>query len=284
MSYTAVQFTGKDAVLQAFQNSDCSNWSMLQNKQFLFKYEGHSAADAYSELKTLLDMISRSSNSEATYTLRTYDYGDQETTVTDKKTGKQKVKDLPKRKIYYSTDFDGSFNFKIFDHDGSPRSEREQSTYQLKAEFEEMKKMLAQLLKDREDDEQDEKQSGIAGMLNGLLDHPQVKDAIAGKVVQLFGGLTNKLGSYLGGPGLPARVAGPVPALDPLPAEPIQPKPQPQQVPIQLPADQVAKLNDALTTLVQIDGNFADHLFKLSQIAKTNPGTYQSLIDMLNKM
>jgi hypothetical protein len=277
MSYTAVQFLGKEAVLKAFSNSECSNWAMLQNKQFLFKYEGHSSADAYSELESLLDMISRSSGSEATYTLRTYDYGDTE--PEEDKEGKIIVKDLPKRKIWYSTNYDGSFNFRIFDVGGNPRDLRYSENSQLKKEVEEIKLMMQQILKDREnEDEQEEK--GIAGMLSGLLDHPEVKAALAGKVVQLFNGVTNKIGSMIGG-NMPAKIAGP--ALDPLEQHPIQPAPAAQQQPIQLPKEKVDMLNAALTALVQIDGNFADHLYKLSLIAKNDPGTYATLISMLNK-
>jgi hypothetical protein len=283
MSYTSVQFLGDQAVLEAFRNSDCCNWSVLQNKQFMFKYEGTEKSQAYAELDQLLKMISTSSGSEATYTLRTYDYEEVPTTK-QTKDGKQIAVKVPKRKIYESTPFDGSFNFKIFDREQSPRSQASQDVYAMKKEFSEMKMMLQEVLQRQLEEEQQDKKTDTVGTAMGfvssLLEQPEVKAAIAGKVVQLFNGITNKVGSIFDQRPLPAKIAGTDQA-----TFPVQPEPAPlTEKPIELPAEQVQKLNYALTTLVKLDASFPDHLYKLCQIAERQPDTYKVLVSQLKNM
>lgn len=287
MGYSSVQFMGREATLQAFQNSDCSNWAVLQGKQFMFKYEGTSTAEAYSHLDELLKMVASSSGSEAAYTLRTYDYGDetaQEIALPVKrKRGASKlrvikpvkVKAEKKRKIYESTPYDGSFNFQIFGQGQGPRTAQYREGYELRKEFDEMKILLQEILREREAEPEDEKMKGIAGMLNGLLDMPEIKSAIAGKVVQLFNGVSNKIGSFLQDGSQLGKIAGPTPT---------DLQPAPMQQPIQLPKEQVDKLNLALSMLVTLDPEFADHLYKLALVAEKDPALYKTLISMLNKI
>lgn len=265
MGYSSVQFIGEKTVLQAFKNMDCCNWALLQGKQFLMKYELYDFDQSLAMLTEYLKMISSSSASEATYTLRIYEYDKPKTKTT--KGGKEP--ELPKRKIFENTPYDGSFNFKLYNQDSEPSSRGKswQEVQELKSEFTEVKGMLTKLLAEREQDETEDKNSGIAGVLNGLMEMPEIKQAIAGKVVQLFHGVTNKIGNIIDPSNnqLPAKIAGP----------------EPTQA-IQLPQEKVDKLNTALTILVRIDPQFSDHLYKLAMIAQTNQQDYDFLITLLN--
>jgi hypothetical protein len=259
MGYSSAQFLGRSAALKAFTNVDATNWSVLQGKQFLFKYEGTDPDEGITQLTELLKMIAESSASEAIYTLRWYEYEEPAKTV---KGSKQK------RKIFYDTPFDGSFNFKLFDDHSEISGRRSSYTdlSEMKKQLADQQLLLQQLIKDRnQEDSEDEKISGITGFINGLMDVPEIKQAIAGKVIQLFNGVTNKVGEYMSGQHpVPAKIAGP--EIDP----------------IQMPQDQVTKLNTALTILVKADANFAEHLYKLAMIARDTPDTYGTLITMLN--
>jgi hypothetical protein len=182
----------------------------------------------------------------------------------------KRTRPLPKFKIYENTPFDGSFNFKLFDQEGSggSNSGKFRDLQEMKTEVAELKTVLQQLVKDRNEAEQEEKVSGIAGIFNSLLETPEMKSAIVGKVVQLFNGVSNKIGSYLdpNTKNLPAKIAGPT------------------DQPITMPQDQINMLNTALTVLAKADPQLPEHLYKLSQIAEKDPNTYNSLIGMLNKM
>jgi hypothetical protein len=264
MGYSSVQIIGRTAAVKAFQNTDCVNWSLMQGSQLLFKYEGADKSDGGTQLEALLKMIADSSASEAVYTLRWYERDD----LPEVKPGRPVKLPTKKFKIYYTTPFDGSFNFKLFEQEegGSPRSRGWQEVQSLKEELAEIKRLLAkQNLEDSEYEK--EKTSGMAGVFHGLLEMPEVKAAIAGKVIELFHGVSSKIGAAFNPSYVPAKIAGPAPA-----------------EPIQLPAEQVNLLNTALVILVKADSQFPEHLHKLALIAQSSPETYNSLIGMLNNM
>jgi hypothetical protein len=271
MGYSSVQIFGRDAVVKAFRNTDCTNWSLLQGKQLLFKYEGSDQVEGGNQLDALLKMIADSSGSDAVYTLRWYERDD----ITDKPVRAAKVvKVIPKFKIYLDTPADGSINFKLFSQEGEGNTRHGRAydeVTDIKKELAETKVLLQQLIRDRnEQDSEAEKVSGINGFIGGLMDVPEIKQAIAGKVIQLFNGITDRVGGAFGGMSaqLPAKIAGPEP-----PAEPIH-----------MPQDQIDKLNSALTILAKADPLLPDHLYKLAMIAKNDSATYDMLLGMLNKM
>ena len=171
MGYSSAQFIGRSSALKAFQNMNCANWSVLQGKQFLFKYEGTDINEATSQLSELLDMIANSSGSEAIYTLRVYEYD-----------APAKGAKAAKRKIYESTPYDGSYNFKLFDQENevSGRRGNYNELSEMKREFAEMKLLLKELIKKENELDAAAKQEekGISGMFNGLMDMPEVKAAI----------------------------------------------------------------------------------------------------------
>jgi hypothetical protein len=263
MGYSSVQIIGRTAAVKAFQNTDCVNWSLMQGRQLLFKYEGSERTEGGTQLEQLLKMISDSSGSDAVYTLRWYERDD----IPETKPGRP-VKVITKKfKIYESTPFDGSFNFKLFDQqdEQNPRRGQWQEVQSMREEMTELKRMFTDFVKGANEEEEKEKVSGIAGVLSGLMEMPEIKAAIAGKVVQLFHGVTDKIGNvFNAGAQVPAKIAGPEP--------------------IQMPAEQVQLLNTALTILVKADEQFPEHLHKLALIAQRDPATYNSLIGMLNNM
>ena len=272
MGYASVQIFGRTAAIKAFRNTQCMNWSLLQGRQLLFKYEGGDLNEGGNQLDELLKMIAESSGSDAVYTLRWYER-DEPPEKKPKPGAKQVARVLPKMKIYESTPFDGSFNFKLFgdESSGHSNSARYNEVQAMKQEMAEIKTMFQEFVKKANQDDADDegKASGIAGFLNGMLEVPEIKAAIAGKVVQLFNGVTGKIGSMLDpSHQLPAKIAGPEPAVQP----------------IQMSQADVDKLNSALTILAKADPDLPDHLTKLSSIARDNPAMYNSLIGMLNKM
>jgi hypothetical protein len=267
MGYSSVQIFGRSAAVTAFRNTDCINWALLQGKQLLFKYEGHDINEGGTMLDGLLKMIAESSGSDAVYVLRWYEREDKP----EKKPAAKNAKPLPKFKVYESTPYDGSFNFKLFDDEGGAsgsRGGRYAEMQQMKEQFSEMKLLLQDMLKEKnaaDADEEKEKVSGIAGMFNGLLDMPEVKQAIAGKVVQIFHGISNKISGAFAEMPVPAKIAGPEPAEQ-----------------IQLSQDRVNILNSALTILAKADPQLPENLYKLALIAQGDPGTYTMLVNMLN--
>ena len=109
---------------------------------------------------------------------------------------------------------------------------------------------------DPEEDDQEEKLTGIPAMLSGILEQPQIQQAIAGKVVQMI----ERIGGILTLPAIPAKIAGP------LQEEPQRSQPEPKRI----PQDQVNKINEALTILVDVDPQLGDHLQKLAAIGSTD--------------
>jgi hypothetical protein len=272
MSYSSVQFLGKVNALKAFQNSDACNWSLLQGKQLIHKYEGTDRNESLGILTELLRMISESSGSEAVYTIRIYKYDEPEEKPV--RPGAKPKKEVT-HKLYIDTPYDGSFNFKLFDKENeiSGRRQDYNELSEMRKEFAEMKLVLQQMVKEHNKEESEEKLSGMSGFLNGLLDVPEVKTAIAGKVVQLFNGVTDRIGGFLTGPERQiseAKIAGPAPEAVPAP------------VPIQMPQADINKINTALTILAKCDPGLPDNLSKLAMIAQTEPATYATLITMLN--
>lgn len=260
----AVQFWGIKSVVRAYENMQCAAWSMLQGKQFLFKYEGDDLAQGGQELEQLLQSVEGHSSTEAIYTLRVYD----ETSLQRSKTGPNKGK----AKIYIDTPFDGSFNFRLTE--GDERSEAGRGGYRVLSDrmdkMEELIKAAIAKRNDQDDQDDTEEMGGLAGVVKQLTDMPEIKAAIAGKVVQL-------MDRFLGnGPVQPlARIAGP----DANAEAPAAPAPA-----ANVHSINVQKLNSALVVLAQIDPNLADNLTKLAELAKRDPAQYHGLVAMLQKL
>jgi len=258
----AVQFFGVKAVLDAYENMGYPAWSILQAKQFQFKYEGEDQAEGYQLLEKLLNSLMATRGSTAIYTLRVY--------ADDTLSRPTKGPNRGKVKIYESTPYDGSFNFRLYEEQelDLQQARGTNSMFNLQKRMETMEELLKQMVEQQNEPEQDqepEQLDGIAGVLKQMMDMPQVKEAIAGKVVQMVTTGLDKIGGLFNQPAAPARIAGPTDA------------PASKMIDVQ-------KLNQALVDLASVDPELTENLVKLARIAKRDPDQYRSLVGMLKNL
>jgi hypothetical protein len=236
----SVQFKGIPNALRAYENMGIPCWSLWCGKSLLLSYKGTDIEEGKAVLSDYLNMCDQ--DSVATYSLCCYD-------------GIGKTE-----KITSSTPYHASFNFKLTEGDypsrsmqkyGTMHDEQSKSIAEMKLQLEEMRKQL-----NEKDDEEDEGGMGsIAGVLNGLLEQPEIKAAIAGKIVGLLnniipmGNTQNQIG----------KVAG-FDATD----------------------QRVDSINRSLQVLASVDPKLDEHLERLAEIAVKQPKTFDTLISMLN--
>jgi hypothetical protein len=70
MGLHTVQFKGKKQVLQAFEETEVTNWSLWQGKQMITCYEGNDESEGRNKLETWLDLFQN--GTDASYTLKFY--------------------------------------------------------------------------------------------------------------------------------------------------------------------------------------------------------------------
>lgn len=148
---TVVQFTGIEAVMNAFLYRECKAWSIWVGNQFLFSCVGDSAADAANELETVLTSIEKSG--KGIYTLKIYEDLKKNTKITNK------------------TECNGSFNFRLQAFD----PERDGSNYynDLRNEVKELKAQNEQLLQELDEkDDADEEPDMLGKIGNMFLSDP----------------------------------------------------------------------------------------------------------------
>jgi hypothetical protein len=245
MHGAAAQFRGINSVLMAYENQKIAPFAVLWGKQFLFSYSGNELEEGKQLLQQWLTAVSADNpDATATYTLRLYDG------LADKE------------KIKAGTDYDASFNFKLADYDqynnmGIPRrGETAAKVYELEQTVLQLKQRL-----EEEENEEEEKPGAlgsIGAMLQGLLEHPEIKQAIAGKLVRLFDNLFTMQPQQLG------QIAGPAPAAMSEPA-----------------TDEITRLNAALAKLYNADPDLINHLEVLATMAEKETAKFQMLISML---
>jgi hypothetical protein len=154
----SVQFRSSEAVLTAYENSNCPAWSLWQGGQLLFKFAGKTAEEAISALSNVLEMLGESSN--AIYTLKVYE-------------------DLGKDKLKNNTPYDGSFNFRL----NADSQELNQSQYRNYSGMKELQTQIAALSArleareaegEEEGEEEDETERQL-GKIGALLNNPVVQ-------------------------------------------------------------------------------------------------------------
>jgi hypothetical protein len=104
------------------------------------------------------------------------------------------------------------------------------------------------------DDDESPKRSGIAGMLNGMIENPDIQRAIASKIMGWIGVNVPARG--------PAKVAGMAGQSVLLPGQP-------------------EKVQQALNILAGCDPELGDHLLGVAKIAQDDPGKYKWIVKML---
>jgi hypothetical protein len=114
------------------------------------------------------------------------------------------------------------------------------------------------------EEEKEETVGGVQGFLSGLLENDQVKQALGAGIAKVIELITqpllnmNQNQSALPQPAAIGNAGG-----------------------AELAQDQIAKVEQALATLANIDPKLGDHLQAIADIAATNPNKYNTLIGML---
>lgn len=162
---SSVQFRDIDGVIKAYENRDVPAWSLWQQKQFMFKYEGTSLDEGAQQLEDTLKLLGQSSN--AIYTLKVYE-------------------DLPGGKIKSNTPDDGSFNFKI----NGEEQQITQGQYaslkynnDLRQELAEIKEKLAAIEEEGEEEPEPENKLGVIG---DIISHPVLQPIIQSFMASLL--------------------------------------------------------------------------------------------------
>jgi hypothetical protein len=232
----AVQFYGIRAVLDAYENRQAAPFVLWWGSQLLIKYEGKDLEEGKQVLGDYLRSI-MTPDSVATYKLTVYDK-------------------LSKEGLNSRTPYDGSFNFKLHDPGyATPYQSAANSQVQrLEAMIEELREELNQR------EAQPEKPAGIMGVVSGLLENPQVQQAIVSRVI----GFVDQL---LGVPQVPVPQIARVGAVDETNA-----------------ARQAQLLHEAWEALITHDPQIGEHLKKLAALALSDPQKFQSLVQMINML
>jgi len=239
-----IQFKGIKKAIEAYENMGLAPWSLWCGKAMNLSYDGNDIEAGKQRLFKYLEMCEQ--ESVATYTLCVYE-------------------ELPKKaKITNATPYHASFNFKLTEGDYPSRSilrmnERDEIFLKKIGELEEKIGEISKRFNEDMDNEP-EAVGGIAGMLNGLLEMPEIKQAIAGKVVSLLDrfNLFPMNNQIPPGPQQIGKVAG------------VEPSP-----------DQVAQINRALQVLITHDPDLAEHLEMLADLASRDHKKFINLLGML---
>lgn len=259
MKSNACQFRGVNQTMAAYIANDVPTWSLKNGpNQLLFKYDGTDMTEGEADLRATLAMLYKG-GSAATYTLCVYE---------DWKKG-QKIKN--------NTPYDNSFNFCIFEEEEDRPYNQRKAAY-LDAVDERMNRMEAMLknLTEAEDVEEEEGQvSGFQKAIAGLLTHPQVVQALAGKVVGLIENIVpmNTIG----------KVAGVTTESQPADSNIDQEEKTKEFVRVWglLNQQDQCKVSNALTILLKSDQQFPDHIEKLADMSINNVKTYNMALKFL---
>lgn len=248
MRSNAIQFRGVDQVLEAYEMNDMSSWSIWNGPDLMFASESDDIDSGADLLKQSIAMLQKG-GSDAAYTLKVY-------------------KDPP-GEIKSNTPYSRAFKFALFDGEGSRSPQATRTNNVLGAindRFQEMQtaildRVLAKIDHEDEEDAKPEKAPGLMGVINGMLENPQIQMLVANKLGALITG-------WLGIPSGPQAVAGIEPSANNEPPPPLS-------------EDQETKIDQALEILAARDPELGDHLLKIAAIARDTPGKYQMYITML---
>jgi hypothetical protein len=236
----SVQFYGIETALEAYDNQKIPAWGLFQAGQFLAKYDGTDLDEGATLLETFLRKIEigYGGNDQTTYTLCVYEN--------------------PGGKITSKTPYDGSFNFRLVQ-----RLEAHQGNLQNQDE------RIGRIIEEKlaaagigAADEEDEEPAGPWNAIGKLLDHPEIKQALASRVI----GFVDR---FLGGGSAPLPVQQ-------------QPAPAAAMGAVTLSAEEIERVNQAVAILVERDPEIGSHLMAIANVAQADPAKYRSLISMLS--
>jgi|ERR1700733_8945357 len=246
MRSNTVAFRGVGQVVEAYKANDIAPWAIVTGKDIMFAYEESSLDEGADMLDECLKRM-KAGSSSASYSLRTY-----------KLKGQQEIES--------NTPWCRSFPFKLYndeDEDYSPfEAGRRHSQRQADEKIQALQEQIDILKKQQEEeDEEEEKPEGIAGVVQGIFNHPQMQPII----MQAIAGLVSKIIPMPAG--MPAQVAG---IGDGRVMESV------------LEAGQPEKVQQAINVLCSQDPKLGEHLMKLADLSIKNPGQFNMLIGMLN--
>jgi hypothetical protein len=239
----SVQFRGIKNVLKAYSNKAVPAWGLFQGTQFLEKYEGADIEEGATLLRDYLEALDQRSNDQNTYTLCVYE--------------------IPAgQKINSATKFDASFNFRLLDTIEDHLQNRIAGG--LETRIAGIEDKLNQVLAPDEPEELTPQQK-IWDTVGKILEHPQVQEMLARKLIGVVDGVSTTVGNIFRPPGLPAAIGTTATA---------------QRVPADA-AEENQKLQEAVNILVTVDPQLGTNLLKLAGIAKQDPDKYKLLVSML---
>jgi hypothetical protein len=244
-----VVFRGITEVVEAYEANDIGPWALIIGNDVFCACELPTVEEGKPMLEETLRRLHKG-NSRVTFDLRVY-----------KLKGSEEIDSSTKH-------FRG-FRFSLYqDSDQTPYEHgRRQAALDYEPRFEEMRKEIEELkgaLAKAEEMEEDEKPSSVNQMISGILEMPNVKQALSMKLI----GLIDKIVPMnLGGGARPAAIAG-VPASAPSGTS-------------LLDSDQQQKVQQAVNILCTKDAKLGDHLLGVANIAISDPDQYKWLIKML---
>jgi hypothetical protein len=244
MRSTTVVFRGCTQVIEAYQANDIGPWAIVNGSTILCADEADSVADGARTLEEALKRL-QIGNSRASFDLKVY-----------------KLK--PGQEILPNTQEYRGFRFSLYaDNEMTPYENGRQNGLVIYEErFQAMQKEITELkdaLAKAEEAEEDEKPSSVNAMISGILEMPNVKQALSMKLI----GLIDKIVPMnLGGAARPAAIAG-------------------IEGGSLLDSEQQQKVQQAVNILCTRDTKLGDHLLGVANIAVTNPDQYKWLIGML---
>jgi len=237
----SVQFRGIDNAVIAYENMEIPRWGLFQGSQFLMKYNGTNLKEGAELLQQYLDALDLRSADSNTYTLCIYDTAE---------------------KINSATKYDASFNFRLVDNiDGYQAGKNGFLENRIAG----IEQKLNQVLEPGPDEPAELTPSQqLWATVGKILEHPQIQQALAQKMVTVIDGLSTTIGGIFKQPVAAIGSAG-----------------APAAVVNSTVQDENAKLQQAVNILVTVDPQLGTHLLQLAQVAAADPEKYNSLIGML---
>jgi hypothetical protein len=235
----SVQFRGIENVLKAYNNKDVPRWALFQGNQFLEKYDGTDMKEGAQVLADFLGMIDQRSNDLNTYTLCVYDD--------------------PGEKIKNTTKYDASFNFRLVDNFEDHLQNKMSGAYEQRIAG--LENRIAELTQDEPEPEPTGKDQ-IFAALGKILEHPQIQQVIANKILGVIDGVGDVVSGLFKKPVAAAAIGSTT-------TRPVV-------------QDENQKLQQAINILATIDPTLGTNLLKLAEKVQGNPEKYNGIISMLN--
>lgn len=253
----AITFRGVGATVEAYELNRMAPWAVLSQGKILCSSDGVADGDideGSRQLDELLNLMKKH-GSQAVYELQVYRLGGDYTVIDSK------------------TPYSRSIPFSLFENAEPGYSNGDNRVMALLEKMQERMDRMEALVIAREEhmDEEEEREEDktvmgkIGSMAMGLLERPDVQQAIAVGALNLFKKFVPNMSTRQGASEEEGRkVAGVKTGYVNL-----------------LDQDQINKVHAAITRLSAKDAKLGDHLSKLADIAENEPGKYSMALNFL---